>query len=149
MFICVWMRIAMRFFTALMMMLVTFSLGACASGRAKLASVDSVAQYVSSKSKNVVIIDANDEDTRKAKGVVPGAVKLSAYDTYAMSELPADKNTPLIFYCYNSLCPASGLAADRAMDAGYADVSVMKAGIVGWKERQDKLSASNISNTPR
>jgi rhodanese-related sulfurtransferase len=106
----------------------------CASGRATDVPVSTVQQLVDAKSANVAIIDVNDDETRASKGMVPGAIKLSSYDKYLMSELPADKSSTLVFYCYNTLCPASGLAADRAIDAGYKDVRVMKAGIVGWQE---------------
>jgi rhodanese-related sulfurtransferase len=113
-------------------------LTACASGRATDVSVNTVQQLVSTKSASVAIVDVNDDETRITKGMVPGAIKLSSYDKYAMIELPADKNATLVFYCYNTLCPASGLAADRAIDVGYKDVRVMKAGIIGWKEAAAK-----------
>jgi rhodanese-related sulfurtransferase len=125
---------------------IALSLAACASGRASEATVASVQGYVNAKAPSVVILDVNDAETRANKGIVPSAVLLSAYDTYALSELPLDKKTTLIFYCYNTLCPASGLAADRAIDAGYTDVRVMKAGIVGWKdatEKAQKLAAAS------
>ena len=95
-------------------------------------SVKQVQQLIDSKAKNVVILDANNEDARKEAGVVPGAVLLTSYSKYALTELPKDKNTTLVFYCYNSYCQASNLAAQRAIGAGYNDARVMKAGIVGW-----------------
>jgi rhodanese-related sulfurtransferase len=114
------------------------TLSACASGRASDVPVATVQQLVGAKSANVAIIDVNDDETRATKGIVPGAIKLSSYDKFSMNELPADKNATLVFYCYNSLCPASGLAADRAIDAGYKDVRVMKAGIIGWNDAAKK-----------
>jgi rhodanese-related sulfurtransferase len=128
------------FFYAVAFSFSAILLAACASGRATDVSVNTVQQLVSSKSANVAIVDVNDDETRTTKGMVPGAIKLSSYDKYVMSELPADKNATLVFYCYNTLCPASGLAADRAIDAGYKDVRVMKAGIVGWKEAAAKAN---------
>jgi rhodanese-related sulfurtransferase len=125
-----------RFLSMLVLVTSAVFLTACASGRAPDVSVAAVQQFVSSKS--ATIIDVNDDETRTTKGVVPGATKLSSYDKFAMTELPDDKNVTLVFYCYNTLCPASGLAADRAIDAGYEDVRVMKAGIVGWKDAQEK-----------
>jgi rhodanese-related sulfurtransferase len=122
-----------RYLYAALFVIVAVLLNACASGRAANVSVSDVQQFVSAKTANVTIVDVNDDETRRDKGMVPGATRLSSYDKYAMSELPADKNSTVIFYCYNSLCPASALAADRAIDAGYKDVRVMKAGIVGWK----------------
>ncbi len=127
-----------RYFSALLLVATATFLMACASGRAADVSVGTVQQFVSAKPANVTIVDVNDDETRKEKGMVPGATKLSSYDKYAMNELPADKSSTIIFYCYNTLCPASGLAADRAIDAGYKDVRVMKAGIIGWKEATEK-----------
>jgi rhodanese-related sulfurtransferase len=125
---------------------IVLSLLACASGRAKDEAVTSVQGYVNAKASGVVILDVNDTETRANKGVVPGAVMLTAYDSYAFSELPVDKKTTLIFYCYNTLCPASGLAADRAIDAGYTDVRVMKAGIVGWKDAAEKAQKLSVAS---
>jgi rhodanese-related sulfurtransferase len=48
------------------------------------------------------LLDANGGDTRAREGVVPGAVLLSDYKQYDVAkELPADKGTPLVFYCAN------------------------------------------------
>jgi rhodanese-related sulfurtransferase len=126
---------------------IALSVAACASGRAADVSVASVQAYVSAKAVGVAILDVNDAETRADKGVVPGAIKLSTYDNYALTELPADKKTVLIFYCYNTLCPASGLAADRAIDAGYTNVRVMKAGIVGWKDATEKAQKTVAAAT--
>lgn len=95
-------------------------------------SVKQVQQFVDGKEKNVAILDANNEDARADAGIVPGAILLTSYNKYALTELPKDKNTILVFYCYNSFCQASHLAAQRAIGAGYKDARVMKAGIVGW-----------------
>lgn len=100
----------------------------------KEISVQDVQKFVQEKAANVVILDANNSEARKDAGVVPGAVLLSSYNQYAISELPKDKNTTLVFYCYNSYCQASHAAAMRAISAGYKDSRVMKAGIVGWRE---------------
>src|SRR6478736_5446983 len=85
------------------------------------------------KDKSATILDANDGDTRKEYGVVPGAVLLSGKD-YPLSSLPASKTDKLVFYCGGTQCRASDKAAERAASAGYADVSVMRAGIRGWRD---------------
>ncbi len=85
------------------------------------------------KNKSATIFDANDSDTRKEYGVVPGAVLLSGKD-YPLSTLPASKADKLVFYCGGTQCRASDKAAARATTAGYSDVSVMRAGIRGWKD---------------
>jgi rhodanese-related sulfurtransferase len=81
-----------------------------------------------------VVVDANGEATRKRMGVVPGAVLLTDSETYQLSELPADKSRPLVFYCANERCGASHEAAEKALTAGYTNVKVMSAGIAGWVE---------------
>ena len=101
-------------------------------------SVKQVQQFIDSKVKNVAILDANIEDARKDAGVVLGAILLTSYNKYAITELPKDKNTTLVFYCYNSYCQASDAAAERAIDAGYKDARVMRAGIVGWNTAKTK-----------
>jgi rhodanese-related sulfurtransferase len=95
-------------------------------------SVSDVATFVQTKA--ATIVDANGPETRQQMGVVPGAVLLSNSHDYALSELPAAKDTKLVFYCGGTMCRASDGAAKRAVSAGYADVSVMRAGIKGWKD---------------
>lgn len=116
------------FFTA------AVTLFGCASSGAKLVSVQQVGRYVEAATSKVAILDANTDDVRKEKDTVPGAIKLSSYDKYAFSELPQDKGTLLIFYCYNWLCTASDDAADRAIKAGYTNVARMRDGITGWQD---------------
>jgi rhodanese-related sulfurtransferase len=98
----------------------------------KELSVPEVASLIEAKAATVV--DANGSETREKMGVVPGAVLLTSYHDYALSELPSAKDTKLVFYCGGTMCRASDSAAKRAAQAGYADVSVMRAGIKGWKD---------------
>jgi rhodanese-related sulfurtransferase len=79
-------------------------------------------------------VDANGDVTRKKRGVIPGAVRLSDYETYLPAELPADKARALVFYCANQQCGASHTAAEKAVLAGYRDVRVLPAGIFGWAD---------------
>jgi rhodanese-related sulfurtransferase len=44
-------------------------------------------------------VDANTAEYRDVAGHVPGAVLLSDFAQYPLSELPADKSRPLVFYC--------------------------------------------------
>jgi len=62
---------------------------------------------------------------------VPGARHLDAV-AYGESELPADKDAALVFYCSNPLCMKAPNAARRARKMGYTNVQVMSAGISGW-----------------
>ena len=80
-------------------------------------------------------VDANGDATRRRLGVIPGAVLLSDYETFIPPrELPADRSAGLVFYCANEHCGASEEAAARAITAGYTDVKVLPAGILGWKQ---------------
>jgi rhodanese-related sulfurtransferase len=93
-------------------------------------SVDDVSRMVADK--KCVAVDANSSDTRQKQGVVPGAVLLSSYDKYDVAkELPAAKDTKLVFYCGGKACTAAPNAATLAKNAGYSDVNVMRAGISG------------------
>ncbi len=83
--------------------------------------------------KTAVPVDVNDGKTRGKKGTIPGAILLSGYD-YRVSELPADKDQKLVFYCANEHCAASKDAAKTAQNAGYKNVNVLPAGIFGWVE---------------
>jgi rhodanese-related sulfurtransferase len=49
----------------------------------------------------IVAVDCNDDMLRKKLGVLPGAVLVSDDESYAASELPADKATKLVFYCHD------------------------------------------------
>lgn len=86
------------------------------------------------KSQTAAVFDANDADTRKQYGVLPGAVPLTNNKTYPLSVLPPSKTEKLVFYCGGTQCRASDAAAARAASAGYTDVNVMRAGIRGWKD---------------
>ena len=52
---------------------------------------------------NVAVYDANVPEFRSKNGVIPGAKMLSSYDNYDVGqELPANKGSPLVFYCANT-----------------------------------------------
>jgi len=93
-------------------------------------SVDEVAALIDAK--KVQPVDANGADTRKEYGTLPGAVLLTNYRSFDLSELPADKSKELVFYCGGETCSAAPKAAERAKEAGYTSVKVMSAGITGW-----------------
>jgi rhodanese-related sulfurtransferase len=92
------------------------------------------------KSGKVTAVDANDADTRAKYGTVPGALLLTSHKFDADKELPADKTSKLVFYCGNEQCLAAPGAAKRATEAGYKDVAVMPAGIMGWVKAGQPVS---------
>ena len=82
--------------------------------------------------KTAQAVDANGNATRKKMGVIPGAILLPDTENWSPSELPSDKDRPLVFYCSNSHCDASHEAAGKAIGAGYKNVKVLPDGIAGW-----------------
>jgi len=105
----------------------------------KEVSVPQVAEL--QKSGQVTLVDANFSEFRVKHGVIPGAVLLSSYKDYQPAkELPSDKSRKLIFYCANQRCTASHFAATRAVEAGYADVSVLPDGLSGWRRAGKPIS---------
>ena len=86
-------------------------------------------------------VDANGEQTRKKMGVIPNAVLLTDSSDFKLTELPADKAKPLVFYCANTECGASHHAAEKAITAGYTNVKVLPAGIAGWVQAGKKTQS--------
>lgn len=122
----------MRYFIALSLALVSLS-SAMAADSFKLIHVEQLDQMLKATDAKVQVLDANSADTRNLAGVIPGAKLLSSSSKFDVSaELPADKNTTLVFYCANTKCTASHDAAKRATAAGYKNVDVMVDGIQGW-----------------
>jgi len=100
-------------------------------------SVDDVDAQIAKGTAQAV--DANNQTTRQHEGVVPGAVLLTDSETFALTELPADKGKQLVFYCANTHCGASHAAASKAIAAGYTNVKVMPEGIAGWVKAGKKV----------
>lgn len=69
--------------------------------------------------------------------VIKGAKQLAADETNAKSlaKLLKTKETPVIFYCSSTECPASAAAAHAAVQAGYTHVYKYPGGIADWKEK--------------
>ncbi|MBI1945774.1 MAG: rhodanese-like domain-containing protein [Deltaproteobacteria bacterium] len=101
----------------------------------KKLEVADLAAMIDAATKNktpLFIFDANSDKTRKDKGIIPAAVKLSSSSEYDLALLPKNKADATVFYCAGLKCGASKSAAMRAIKAGYTNVHVMPAGISGW-----------------
>jgi hypothetical protein len=62
--------------------------------------VADLTKLMADPASHVQVYDANHASTREQFGVIQGAHLLSSYDNYDVAkELPADKNTKLVFYC--------------------------------------------------
>lgn len=100
-------------------------------------TVDEAAQIVAAGTHTV--FDVNSPQ-RYAQGHLPGAVNV-AKDAVTEA-LPADKATPVLFYCGSITCQAAPNAAAHAASLGYSDVSVLSAGISGWEEAGQATEAA-------
>jgi len=80
---------------------------------------------------DVSVFDVNSRESW-SKGHVPGARNLDP-QAYRVTDLPADKDATLVFYCSNTMCRKAPNAARRAKEMGYRNVKVMSAGIQGWR----------------
>lgn len=65
---------------------------------------------------------------------IPGSINIPCgrFDEQT-DRLPKDKQRKLVFYCESDLCLRSTQCAEKAVKLGYADVSVLKDGLPGWK----------------
>ena len=96
------------------------------------------------QSEKPVVYDANSVETRAEYGVIPGAKLLSSSRDFNVdTELPDNKQAPLVFYCGSTRCQAAEGAADKAVLAGYSDVGVMRDGIKGWAKAGKPTSRLN------
>ena len=82
---------------------------------------------------DVMIIDSRPKRAKYNKGHIPLAVSIpdSEFDKH-IAELPADKNTLLIFYCGGLKCPLSHKSAWKAEKLGYKNIKVFAEGFPGW-----------------
>ncbi|WP_243452147.1 rhodanese-like domain-containing protein [Desulfovibrio subterraneus] len=94
-----------------------------------------VQQYVKvPKPADVMIIDSRPAN-KFGEGYIPTAVSIpdSQFDKM-VSQLPANKNALLVFYCGGLHCPLSHKSAKKAEALGYKNVKVYAEGIPGWKK---------------
>lgn len=80
--------------------------------------------------EGMTILDVNSRASWLAAHV-PGARHVDPV-TLQASDLPAERDRPLVFYCSNPLCSKAPLAARRAQKMGFRAVFVLSAGISGW-----------------
>ena len=101
------------------------------------------------KKAKPTFVDANSQQTRESQGVILGAVLLTSNASFQSSELPKNKNEKLAFYCANEMCSASKKAATRALEAGYTDVAILPAGVMGWVKAGMKTVAVTKKTEPK
>lgn len=81
-----------------------------------------------------VLIDARPKRVAD-KGMIPSAINISdtEFDKH-VDQLPADKATPLIYYCGGMECVLSDKSAEKARQLGYANVLTYPPGYPEWEK---------------
>jgi rhodanese-related sulfurtransferase len=95
-----------------------------------LKTVDPATLRRRMQSERIAILDVNSRGSW-LEARIPGARHLDP-ETFLESDLPAERDHALVFYCSNPLCRKAPLAARRARKMGYREVHVLSAGISGW-----------------
>jgi len=86
------------------------------------------------KGSDAVIIDSRPKKRKYDKGHVPTAISIPdrQFEKFAHL-LPAERSTPLVFYCGGYGCKLSPNSAAKAKALGYTKVQVFQAGYPAWK----------------
>lgn len=84
--------------------------------------------------EKVALIDARPKRVFD-KGAIPGAINIpdSEFDKH-VDQLPADKATPLIYYCGGLECVLSDKSAAKARALGYTAVKTYAEGYPAWEK---------------
>lgn len=110
-------------------------------------TVEAVAAGIAPEaSPRLAVFDANDRETYDS-GHVPGATWVH-YDSLTASILPSDTAAPVVFYCGGPSCGAAPAAAETAIELGYTNVAVMRAGISGWREAGQPVETATATAAP-
>ena len=90
-------------------------------------------QELRANTENLVVIDSRGGKYFDGT-MIEGAVNLSAQDTTAesLASIVPTKDTPIVFYCTNTSCPASMKSAFKAREAGYTVLYKYPGGIEDW-----------------
>ena len=113
---------------------------------AKLVSYEQVAQMVAQSGANggaskAVLIDSRPLP-RFQEGTIPGAINLPypSWDKF-VHRLPADKSTPIVFFCQGVTCMMSPMSLRKAEALGYTNVKVYREGVPEWQTRDFLVTA--------
>lgn len=81
----------------------------------------------------LTLIDSRPKERKYDKGHIPGAINIPDSDfDKLLDRLPADKASPLYFYCEGLSCKLSSDSAAKAVKLGYTQVKVVPEGYPAW-----------------
>ena len=102
------------------------------AGNYPAVSADWVKKQLDNKA-NMVLIDSRPKRKKYDKGHIPTALSFpDSQFAKLQDQLPADKSTPLVFYCGGLKCRLSHKSAKKAIDLGYTQVKVFAEGYPTW-----------------
>jgi rhodanese-related sulfurtransferase len=119
------------------------------NGNLHAVSVVHLKQLIDAKTP-LTLVDARPKDRKYDKGHIPGAISLpdSQFDKLAAERLPADKASPLLFYCDGLACKLSNDSAEKAIRFGYTNVKVVPEGYPGWEAAFGQGPAATPAGAP-
>jgi rhodanese-related sulfurtransferase len=82
---------------------------------------------------DMVLIDSRPKRKKYDNGHIPTALSIpdSQFAKF-QDQLPAEKSTPLVFYCGGLKCRLSHKSAQKAIELGYTKVKVFAEGYPAW-----------------
>ncbi len=99
-----------------------------------LTSTDELKEMLDENVEMLVVDARNPEEYQEVH--IRGAINIpeKKFSKY-LELLPVDKMSRIIFYCNGVKCGKSKKAAKKAMDLGYANVSIYNEGMPVWEEK--------------
>ena len=109
-------------------------------------SADWVKKQIDNKT-NMVLIDSRPKHKKYDKGHIPTALSIPDSQFAKMQDqLPADKSTPLVFYCGGLKCRLSHKSAKKVIDLGYTRVNVFAEGYPAWVAAYGKGDTTAVAS---
>jgi len=117
------------------------------AGNYPAVSADWVKKQIDQKT-NLVLIDSRPKRKKYDKGHIPMALSIPDSQFAKMQDqLPAEKSTPLVFYCGGLKCRLSHKSAQKAIDLGYTKVKVFAEGYPAWVAAYGKGETAAVAST--
>jgi rhodanese-related sulfurtransferase len=117
------------------------------AGNYPAVSADWVKKQIDKKA-DLALIDSRPKRKKYDKGHIPTALSIPDSQFAKMQDqLPADKGTPLVFYCGGLKCRLSHKSAKKAIDLGYTKVKVFAEGYPAWVAAYGKGDTTVAAST--
>ena len=122
-------------FFAIVMLVALVNSPSLAANKTKIETItaETLKKMLDDQAKFVLIDARRDKDYNEEH--IVSAVNLSATDVSSktLEEIAPENTTKLVFYCQNTKCQASHIAASKALGAGYKYLYEFSGGIEDWK----------------